>query len=159
SREALPEWMHGWLPEGDANTLKELSAHWLREHAVELTRIGGEAGNAVMHALIGMVLGALLSLRTASPHPTTAPLPRALTSQVVRFSDAFRQIVFAQIRISALNTLFTGLYLIIGLPLFGVALPFVKTMTLATFIIGLIPIVGNLVTNTIIVVISLNHSV
>jgi predicted PurR-regulated permease PerM len=32
-------------------------------------------------------------------------------------------------------------------------------MTLATFFIGLIPIVGNLITNTIIVVISLSHSV
>jgi predicted PurR-regulated permease PerM len=31
-------------------------------------------------------------------------------------------------------------------------------MTLATFVIGLVPIVGNLVTNTMIVVISLNHS-
>jgi predicted PurR-regulated permease PerM len=32
-------------------------------------------------------------------------------------------------------------------------------MTLATFFIGLIPIVGNLITNTMIVVISLSHSV
>jgi len=47
----------------------------------------------------------------------------------------------------------------VALPLSGVALPFVKTMVLATFVIGLVPIVGNLVTNTIIVVISLNHSV
>ena len=32
-------------------------------------------------------------------------------------------------------------------------------MILATFVVGLVPIVGNLITNTIIVVISLNHSV
>ncbi len=159
SRELLPEWMHGWFPKGDADTIKESSAQWLREHAVELTRLGGEAGTAVMHALIGMVLGALISLRSASGRATTAPLARALTAQVSHFSDAFRQIVFAQFRISALNTMLTGLYLIVGLPLAGVALPFVKTMTLATFFIGLLPIVGNLITNTIIVVISLSHSV
>jgi predicted PurR-regulated permease PerM len=159
SRELLPKWTHGWLPEGDADTLKESSAHWLREHATELTRIGGEAGTTVMHALIGMVLGALISLRSASARVATAPLAHALTTQVLHFSDAFRQIVFAQTRISALNTILTGLYLMVGLPLFGVGLPFVKTMTFATFIIGLMPIVGNLITNTIIVVISLNHSV
>jgi predicted PurR-regulated permease PerM len=158
SRDLLPEWAHGWLPRGDADSLKESSAQWLREHAAELRRIGSEAGTAVMHAVIGMVLGALISLRSASVHAATAPLGRALTTQVGRFGDAFRQIVFAQTRISALNTLLTGLYLVVGLPLFGVQLPFVKTMTLATFVIGLVPIVGNLVTNTIIVVISLNHS-
>ncbi len=78
--------------------------------------------------------------------------------QVSRFSDAFRQVVFAQTRISALNTILTGIYLAGALPLFGVGLPFVKTMILATFVVGLVPIVGNLITNTIIVVISLHHS-
>jgi len=158
SRDVLPKWAHGWLPAVDADTLKESSAQWLREHAAELTRIGGEAGSGLMHALIGMVLGALISLRSVSPHASAAPLAHALTTQIARFSDAFRHVVFAQTRISALNTLLTGLYLVIGLPLFGVDLPFVKTMTLATFFIGLVPIVGNLVSNTIIVVISLNHS-
>src|SRR5205823_12170803 len=156
SRERLAPWMHAWLPEGDADTIKESIARWLREHAAELTRIGGAAGSNAMHALIGMVLGGLVSLRSASSRVATAPLARALSVQVGRFSDAFRQIVFAQTRISALNTLLTALYLMVALPLSGVALPFVKTMVLATFVIGLVPIVGNLVTNTIIVVISLN---
>jgi predicted PurR-regulated permease PerM len=159
SRELLPSWMRAWPPEGDADTLKEWSAQWLREHATEITRIGGEAGTALMHALIGMVLGALVSLRSESSPAATAPLARALTTQVRRFSDAFRYVVFAQTRISAGNTFLTGLYLLVGLPLFGVGLPFVKTMILATFVVGLVPIVGNLITNTIIVVISLNHSV
>jgi predicted PurR-regulated permease PerM len=159
SRERLAPWMHAWLPGGDADTIKESIARWLREHAAELTRIGGAAGSNAMHALIGMVLGGLVSLRSASSRVATAPLARALSVQVGRFSDAFRQIVFAQTRISALNTLLTALYLMVALPLSGVALPFVKTMVLATFVIGLVPIVGNLVTNTIIVVISLNHSV
>lgn len=159
SRELLPERLHAWLPEGDASTLKVWSANWLREHADEIRRIGGEAGSAVMHALIGMVLGALVSLRSASPRATTAPLAQALSMQVNRFGEAFRHVVFAQIRISALNTVLTGVFLALGLRLFGVALPFVKTMILATFVVGLVPIVGNLVTNTIIVVISLNHSV
>src|SRR5262245_30712156 len=88
SRDLLPEWAHGWLPRGDADSLKESSAQWLREHAAELRRIGGEAGTAGMHALIGMVLGALISLRSASARVATAPLGHALTTQGGRFGEA-----------------------------------------------------------------------
>jgi predicted PurR-regulated permease PerM len=158
SRELLPLWLHGWLPEGDANALKGWSADWLREHAAEIRRIGGEAGTALMRSVIGMVLGALIALRSESPNVVDAPLARALIEQARRFGEAFRRVVFAQTRISALNTLLTGLYLAVGLPLVGIDLPFVKTMIVGTFVVGLLPIVGNLITNAIIVVISLNHS-
>jgi predicted PurR-regulated permease PerM len=40
----------------------------------------------------------------------------------------------------------------------GIELPFVKTMILITFIAGLLPVIGNLISNTVIVVISLSHS-
>jgi predicted PurR-regulated permease PerM len=66
--------------------------------------------------------------------------------------------VFAQARIAALNTLFTGIYLALVLPLFGVDLPLVKTMIAITFVAGLLPVVGNLISNTVIVVVSLSHS-
>ena len=40
----------------------------------------------------------------------------------------------------------------------GIHLPLVKTMVAITFIVGLIPVVGNLVSNSVIVVVSLSHS-
>jgi predicted PurR-regulated permease PerM len=109
-----------------------------------------------MHALVGMVLGALVSLRSESSPAATAPLARALTTQVRGFSDAFRYVVFAQTRISAVNTFLTVLSLRWATVRSGYPR---QTMILATFVVGLVPIVGNLITNTIIVVISLNHSV
>lgn len=66
--------------------------------------------------------------------------------------------VFAQVRISALNTLLTAIYLVVVLPLFGVHLPLTKTMILITFLVGLLPVIGNLISNTVIVVISLSYS-
>jgi predicted PurR-regulated permease PerM len=62
------------------------------------------------------------------------------------------------VRISALNALLTWIYLVLILPAFGVELPFVKTMVLVTFVVGLLPVLGNLISNSIIVVISLSHS-
>ena len=75
-----------------------------------------------------------------------------------RLGDAFRRIVFAQVRISALNTLLTGIYLAAVLPLLGIHLPLVKTMILVTFLAGLLPVIGNLISNTVIVIVSLSYS-
>ncbi|HXX53446.1 MAG TPA: AI-2E family transporter, partial [Thermodesulfovibrionales bacterium] len=83
---------------------------------------------------------------------------RALRERAVRFGQAFRAVVFAQVRIAALNTLFAWLYLGILLPVFGIHLPLVKTMVAITFITGLLPVIGNLVSNAIIVVVSLSYS-
>jgi predicted PurR-regulated permease PerM len=67
-------------------------------------------------------------------------------------------VVFAQVRIAAINAFFTGIYLAVVLPLLGVHLPLVKTMIAITFVVGLIPVVGNLISNTIIVIVSLSQS-
>ena len=82
----------------------------------------------------------------------------ALADRVGVLSKAFRNIVFSQIRISALNTLLTAIYLVVVLPLFGIDLPFVRTMIAVTFIAGLLPVVGNLISNTVIVVVSFSIS-
>ena len=74
------------------------------------------------------------------------------------FHLAFRRIVFAQVRISALNTFFTWLYIGVALPVIGIHLPFAKTLVALTFVVGLIPIIGNLISNTVIVVFSMSIS-
>jgi predicted PurR-regulated permease PerM len=66
--------------------------------------------------------------------------------------------VFAQVRIAALNAVLTAVYLAVVLPLLGVDLPLVKTMIAVTFVAGLIPVVGNLISNVVVVVVSLSVS-
>lgn len=61
-------------------------------------------------------------------------------------------------KISALNTALTVLYLLIILPLCGVHMPMVTILIPLTFIAGLIPVVGNLISNAAIVLISLGMS-
>ncbi|MFN0315724.1 MAG: AI-2E family transporter, partial [Burkholderiales bacterium] len=117
------------------------------------------AGRAFVHILIGMIIGAMVALHEVRPRDVQKPLARALTERVDRLGDAFRRIVFAQIRISALNTTLTAIYLTVVLPLFGIHLPLTKTMIAVTFLVGLLPVIGNLISNTVIVVISLGHSV
>jgi predicted PurR-regulated permease PerM len=131
---------------------------WLRTHAEELRRLGGDAGRALLLIVAGFIIGSFVALREASPHHAMAPLAQAMCERVHRLGEAFRRVVFAQVRISALNALLTAIYLAGVLPALGVELPFVKTMILVTFVVGLLPVLGNLISNTVIVIISLSHS-
>jgi predicted PurR-regulated permease PerM len=157
SRTMLPAWAVGYLPERAEDT-KTGIAKWLREHAGVLQTVGREAGRALTHLLIGMILGALVALREARADRPVAPLAAALSERAARLGDAFRRIVFAQVRISALNTVLTALFLTVVLPLLGIKLPLVKTMITVTFLAGLIPVLGNLISNAIIVIVSLSYS-
>ena len=74
-------------------------------------------------------------------------------------ASVFQRVVFAQVWISMINTFFTWLYLDIVLSLFGVDLPLVKTLVALTFIVGLLPIIGNLISNTAIVIVCLSQGV
>jgi predicted PurR-regulated permease PerM len=157
SRATLPAWLAEHLPT-DPDALKAAVARWLREHAGEVQLVGKEAGRAAAHVLIGLVIGAMVALREVIPMEAYRPLARALAERARRLAEAFRRIVFAQVRISALNTVFTALYLALLLPMFGIHLPLTKTMIAITFIAGLLPVIGNLMSNTVIVVVSLSHS-
>lgn len=143
-----------WIPATEE--LKELLAHALRSHSGEIQRTGGEVGRALVHALVGIVIGAVTAFETGRPG---GALSAALDERLRRLSAAFQRVVFAQVRISLLNTAVTAVYLLVALPLFHVHLPLRKTLVIITFVFGLIPVIGNLLSNTAIVVISLGTSV
>jgi predicted PurR-regulated permease PerM len=158
SRQLLPLWAAAWLPQGDGSVIRAGLVEWLRTHAMDIRKLSGAAGHGLLHFIIGLIIGSFVALREARTSLTMAPLAQAMYERVNRLGDAFRRVVFAQIRISALNALLTGIYLLLVLPSFGVHLPFTKTMIVVTFIVGLLPVLGNLISNTIIVVISLSQS-
>jgi len=157
SRKILPAWIDERLPE-NAVMLQQAVTQWLRDHSSDLQLAGKEAGRHAAHMLIAMIIGAMLALREVMSHDRYKPFARALVERFTLFSKAFRNIVFAQVRISAINATFTGIYLGIVLPLMGVQLPFTKTLIAITFIVGLLPVIGNLISNTVIVVVSMSHS-
>ena len=157
SRPWLPDWIDAYLP-ADQIELQAAAAVWLREHAGEIQLFGRESVRGLVHAGLGMVIGALLALRESDGKRVTGPLVSDLAGYAASFDNAFRQIVFAQVQIAAINAVITGLYLFVALPWFGIHLPLAKTMVVLTFVAGLLPIAGNLVSNLVIVVISLAHS-
>jgi predicted PurR-regulated permease PerM len=156
-REGIPPFLAAYLPD-DIADLQQKALDWLRAHVAELQMMGAHTLVTFAETIIAMVIGVVLSLREVDPHANAGPLAIELTKRTERFADAFRNVALSQLSISLLNTTFTGLYLVIGLHLFGVHLPLTKTMIAITFIVGLLPIVGNLTSNTIVVIVSLAHS-
>ena len=157
SRNQIPEWIADYLPES-AEALQQTLTAWMREHAGQAKHIGEQTGRTVAHLIIGMVIGAMAALYDTTRIHHFKPLAAAMHKRVVNLHQAFRQIVFAQVQIAAINAVFTGVFLLLILPMAGIQLPFVKTMILVTFVAGLLPVIGNLISNSVIVVISLSHS-
>ena len=157
SRAQLPEWVRGHLPT-NVDALRDMMTRWMRDHAVEARSMGEQAGRVVAHILIGMVVGAMAALYDTTEPKNYKPLAAALHARVVSLAKAFEQIVFAQVRIAAINAAFTALVLFVALPLAGVRLPLSKTMVAITFVAGLLPVIGNLISNTVLVVVGLSHS-
>ena len=146
--------MVDYLPDS-VDELREALSQWLRDHAAELRLAGAETGRTLVLIIVGMIIGAMVSLHEVVEAGHRKPLARALIARAEKVGDAFRRVVFAQVRISRSTRLFTAIYLVGVLPLFGVHLPYAKTLVAVTFICGLMPVIGNLISNTVIVIVSL----
>ena len=157
ARDTLPAWVADLLP-SDHDEVNATLAGWVKGHASDLEVAGRDAGRALVYAILGMMVGAMVALRSEVAHRPLGPLAAALATRVTNLASAFRRVVFAQVRISLINTAFTAIYLAVLLPAFGVDLPLKKTLIAITFVAGLLPVVGNLISNTFIVIASLSHS-
>lgn len=156
-RNLVPEWAAQSMPD-DADALRVRVVAWLQEHVAAVRAAGQQATQILVRIVIGMVIGALLALRRAEQVVDDRPLALALANRAQRLGEAFRSIVFAQVRIAAINAALTALYLVVILPIAGIHLPLVKTMIFVTFVAGMIPVVGNLISNVVVVVVSLSVS-
>jgi predicted PurR-regulated permease PerM len=158
TRASLQSWGIGdVLPEAmkDAEDVQTFASNWLREHAAA-KKASGAAGRILAHAAVGIVIGLLVFFRQGKA--SGGPFSSALVERVRRFKNAFQMVVFAQVEISSLNTCLTALYLFGILPLSGHRLPLSGTLLAVTFLAGLIPVAGNLISNSVIVVLSLGVS-
>ena len=156
ARGRIPQFVANYLPV-DTEQMKAKAAELMHTHANMLQQSGTTVARGFTHVLLGMIIGAIIAVG-AQKHIQRLPLSTAFVARVTRFADAFRRIVFAQVKISALNTVFTAIFLLVILPIFHDRLPLSKTLVLVTFIVGLLQVIGNLISNTIIVAVALSVS-
>jgi len=82
----------------------------------------------------------------------------ALSARFSAFFRSFRTVIGAQVVISTINTFFTGLFLLV-LHFFDHGLPYSFVIVVVTFLCGLLPIIGNLISNTVIFFVGISQSI
>lgn len=157
ARGQLPPFIEGYLP-ASAAEFKVAIGDWIKSHLSDLQLVGKGMAHMFVTLLIGMILGAIIALQRIPDISRRKPLAAALFERLSLLVQAFRNIVFAQIKISLLNTAFTGIFLAVVLPLFGVHLP-LTTLIVLTFLLGLLPVIGNLMSNTLITIVGMSLSI
>lgn len=153
ARQSLPDSIASHIP-NSVDQIRERSVIFLKEHSRTLSTVGINSLHSIAGLFIGIVAGAMLSFANFKDPEEYNPLSKYLLLRFTRLRQSFDQIVSAQVQISLLNTLLTFIYLVCVLPLFGYHLPLTKTIILVTFLAGLIPVLGNLISNTFIVIVS-----
>lgn len=154
-REKLPADIADQLPDG-AQEIQHMLANYLATKAGMLAHAGRAWLTGLLYAYVGLIVGALAAVRPIVQR--RPPLIAALTRRIQHFGQAFRQIVAAQFWIAAFNTLLTAVFLLLVLPIWDLDLPYTPALITLTFFAGLIPIVGNLLCNSVLTLVGLSVS-
>src|SRR5690606_4996373 len=99
ARGQLPPFVDAYLP-ASAAEFKVAIGDWLKSHLGELQLVGKGAAHMFVTLLIGMILGAIVALQRMPDLSRRKPLAAALFERLNLLVQAFRNIVFAQIKIS-----------------------------------------------------------
>ncbi|WP_316251839.1 AI-2E family transporter [Paraburkholderia sp. UCT31] len=157
-RLTLPDPLQSYLP-SNVDSLRVLAIGVMKAHSETISAAGINTLMLSAHVLLGIVCGAMVACKTFEDPSAYRPLSGEMLRRLRALRESFEKVVFAQVRISALNTAFTALYLNVALPLFGIHLPLTKTLVVVTFLVGLLPVVGNLISNSVIVLLSVGTSI
>nr|WP_113866603.1 AI-2E family transporter [Brenneria salicis]NMN92688.1 putative PurR-regulated permease PerM [Brenneria salicis ATCC 15712 = DSM 30166]RBP62476.1 putative PurR-regulated permease PerM [Brenneria salicis ATCC 15712 = DSM 30166]RLM30598.1 hypothetical protein BHG07_09760 [Brenneria salicis ATCC 15712 = DSM 30166] len=153
----LMHYLPGYLPVS-VEELQHEFLLWIQQHIPILQNMGKSFLHGFVTMLIGMVLGAIISLYNVDNNEEGSLLKAELLRRIVLLSASFRNIVFAQVKISAVNTALSAIFILGALPCFGIHLPFSKTLVILTFVFGLLPVIGNLISNSIVFISALSIS-
>ncbi|HDR9103581.1 TPA: AI-2E family transporter [Burkholderia vietnamiensis] len=139
--------------------MRGLVAKTLKAHADTLAGVGSHVLESLVLTLIGWITGVLaaLSLTRAAPRENDdAPRFHATWHRLwSQLTSSFRNVAWAQTKIAGINALLTGIFLLAIMPIIGWHVPYAKTLILATLVFGLIPVVGNLLSNSLICILAL----
>lgn len=163
AEKAIPSIIH-WakdyrvdLPFTDYDSLREFALTRVKEelrNVASFARFAREAGLQALFLVAGIVVSISIFLNSRFELDREPQVPENNFYSVVgqqlgvRFRTlyvSFATVMGAQIIISAINTVFTGIFVVV------VGLPYAPLVVGVTFLCGLLPVIGNLISNTIIV--------
>jgi predicted PurR-regulated permease PerM len=156
-RATAPQWLADKLPDSAA-AMQEAISGWLRSHAGMIQHWGRQALHLLVDIIVGLAIGLMAATSSANSQQPGSAVIRLAQGRLRQLALAFSDVVAAQLRISAINTLVTAVYLLAVLPALGYHVPLAMTLVAFCFFSSLMPIVGNLLSNATIILASLTVS-
>ncbi|CEN31992.1 DUF20 domain-containing protein [Candidatus Westeberhardia cardiocondylae] len=151
----IPNFLFPFFPENEIE-LKNQILNLIESNLITIKNMGSVFLHELIMTFIGLIIGIIITLNKPSKKKTY--FIKQLLQRLYYLSVAFKNIVFAQTTISLINTILTSMIILIIFPLFKTYLPYKKTLITLTFIFGLLPIIGNLISNFIITISALSIS-
>ena len=142
------------LPFTDYESLKTVALSEAQEGIAGIGRYARAASFQFVLLVAGLVVAASMFLSVswgAENDPQTgrdslyATVVRELAARFKTFFQSFSKVIGAKIVISTINSGLTAVFLIVN------GYPFAAVLVVLTFLCGLLPIIGNLISNTLIV--------
>lgn len=146
SKDLLPDAVAVYIPES-VMEIKEVFISAIKSHMQEFANIGRGALHSFLLVLIGWLVGILIACKKPTKDKTL--FSKTWDDLWFKLSNAFKFVVFAQIKVAAFNSFVMAIFLFIVAPIFDWNIPYAKMLILITFLCGLLPIIGNLISNTI----------
>lgn len=149
------------LPFSDYASLKAVAINEVQEDVASIGQRVRAAAFQIVLLVIGLVVATGMFLNATwgtENDPNTsrdslyATVVRELDLRARTFYRSFSRVIGAQIVISAINTLLTAVFLVWN------GYPYKTVLVAFTFLCGLLPIVGNVISNTVIVGVSFTLS-
>ena len=142
------------LPFTDYASFKPLAIKEVNERIANVGRYAREATLQLAMLIIGLVVALSLFLNAkweiegdpdAVKDSMYSTVVRELVTRFATFYASFAKVIGAQILISLINTALTSVFLIWN------GFPYTTVIIVLTFLCGLLPIIGNLMSNTLII--------
>ena len=146
----------------DVESLKQLLVQTIKEQLGEVAKYATVATKEFVIMLISLVVASSLFLdsqldldreRHAKRNNLYSALCESISKRFATLFASFATVMGAQLLISCINSLATAIFVI------SIGLPHAFLVIVVTFLCGLLPIIGNLISNTIIFGISATISV
>ena len=157
--DALASRFGASLPVDNVQELKTLILEKIEENARSITTTSGLLTRGFFQILLAVIVAILRFVGTPSapvaddgPHGLDVEVLKECRDRAAAFSASFELVMGAQILVAAINAAAAAVFLI------AFRIPFRTMLTLTTFVCGMIPIVGNVVSNSLIVAAALTRS-
>jgi predicted PurR-regulated permease PerM len=138
------------LPFNDIESLKTLAIDTAHKTAGYLASFARVATKEFLYLVVGIVVAIGLFIRAAAVEETGGPTLYSVHAGRVRdlcrsLYGSFERVMGAQVIISAINTVLTSIFVL------ACHLPYATVVIILTFLCGLLPVIGNILSNTLIV--------